>query len=1488
MKRGYLTLLVVVLVAFVPFCQIGPDLEVQNRSEDTGPSAVPAEVEVPEDVSSLFSNLGGAFVENRGQLDRDDVAFYAVGQPLSVAFGQGWVDYCLRRADGDDVTVLQFRVTFEGASSVGPVGGDTLDHPTNFIRGSARGDWVSGVRSFSEVLYQDLWDGVDLRFHMADGKLKYDLVVSPDGDVADIAFSYEGVDGLSLDTSTQDLLVHTSLGVVREDAPRSYHLGPSGTSEVASAFSISGGDTLAFCVPDRDPRATLVIDPGLEFSTLFGASGDERIEGSHLVEVGPGNTIYIAGTTTGDDLPITPGAFCDTFRGGQMMMYDAFVAKFSSDGSTIIYCTYLGGTGTDTAYALDVDAIGRAAVVGYTFSDDFPVSPSAHQGARAGASDGYFAMLDAAGSSLVHGTYLGGSAVEAMWGVRLDGSGNAYILGDSSSSDYPTTTGAFSEAYTSDDIVVTKLSVNTGSLVYSTYVASAKAQDLVVDGAGRAVVVGSSGSNAFPTTTGALQTSRRGADDGVVFMLEADGSGLVFATFFGGNRDDHISGVALNSTGGVWVCGQTYSSNLLVTPDAFQTTFAGPATSGDGFFARLSSDGTSREYVTYYGVSGTDRLWDIELMADGEPVVVGMTRASGFLMPTRSYDSQYRGSASTGVLAWFDTEEGRLLNATYLGDVSEDLAGGGTLDIGGNGLIAVTGSTWSLYFPTTPNANDTTYDWQDIFVLGMRFDKVPWEPPTVPLNIATSGGDEFVDITWDRPSSNGGWPILGYRVYREDSPGCATFLGEALQDRTFSDAFLNNGWVYNFSVSAFNGVGEGVVTELVSGVPFTLPWEPKNFTVRGGRDVINLSWEPPLDSGGPPISGYGVYRGLDVGTQTFLIDVLDDTTFTDTDVVSGTRYYYKVQAFHEFARGAFTTAKSAKSVGIPTAPLDMAAEGGDRIVTLTWTTPLSDGGGTITEYFVYRGTEADALARVKSIDPGISHTDTGLFNGMTYYYAMTAVNEAGEGPRSKVAQATPVGTPDAPRELVVEEGDGSVTLTWQVPDNTGGSDITEYQVFRGAYDDALSFLATSGMNVTYTDENVVNGQTYYYHVRAANDAGVGSPSETLTAVPMGPPSPPDRFTVEVGECLVKLAWLSPADNGGSAITVYRVYRGETPDAMAVIEELDASSMSLTDLGVVGGFTYYYKVTAVNVHIEGAPTETLSATPCGLPDAPSNLTVETGDGQATVRWSPPLNDGGMTLLGYNLYMGETAGDLGFLVYAGFVRSYVVEDLDNGVELFFTVSAVNQMGEGPQSTAVSCTCLGVPSVPVGLAISLEGDGVVLSWSPPDFDGGIPVTGYVLLRGVVPDDLSVYKELGVLTTYTDLEVDAGLTYYYTIKAVNEAGEGEVATRVDVQLPKESDGDDGAGSSMWIILLVVAIAAVGVIILFARSKETPTDFSSYGEPVRKEEADEPDGPEEKPGGEPERDMAYAGEEWEDDDKPREEPVGEIEYAGEEWEAEE
>jgi fibronectin type 3 domain-containing protein len=1469
LRRGFLALVVVVLVALMPIFQMGPGVEVQQRSDDLGPPPpTPDDGESGDaNVRSMVAGLGGAFLENRGQLGRDDVAFYASGDAISVAFGHGWVDYSIREGRGVDVSSLQFRVRFLGAVPVAPVGTGILGHPTHFLIGGQPAGWVTGVRSYSGVLYEGVWDGVDLGFCIADGYLKYDLLVRPGADVGSIAFSYEGVDCLRLEEGSGDLLVTTSLGVVREDSPTSYQVTADGDRvDVASGFSLVGDAVLGFDVPDMDPALTLVIDPGVEFSSFFGASGDDRIEGSHLVDFGPGGTVYIAGTTSGDDLPITPGAFCDTFRGGMMLYYDAFVAKFSADGSTILYCTYLGGTGTDTAYAIDVDASGQASVVGYTFSDDFPVSVNAHVSTRAGSSDGYYVMLDPSGSSLVHGTYLGGSAGDAMYGVKVDGSGNAYVLGQTSSDDYPTTPGAFRETYTSDDIVVTKLSTGTGALVYSTHVPSAMPSDLAVDASGRVTVAGYSDSNGFPTTPDALYRTRRGAVDGVVFQLKADGSDLEFSTFFGGNRDDMCMGVALNSTGGVWICGQTYSNNLPVTADAFQGTFAGSLTDGDGFFARIAANGSAREYASYYGVQNADWLWDIELMDDGQPVVVGVTNAGGYLMPSTAFDGQYKGGAATGVLAWLDTTDGRLVNATYLGDVGEDLAGGGTLDIAPDGSIAVTGSTWSMYFPTTPGANDTTYDWQDVFVMVVEFDEVPWEMPTVPLNLQASGGDGYVDFAWDRPMDDGGWPIWGYYVYRGETPGCYTFQFDVTSGREYSDMGLDNGIEYHYLVSAYNVVGEGPLSEPVRGVPYTLPWEPKNLTVTGGRDNITVAWEPPLDSGGPPILGYKVHRGDEIGSQSFYADVENATTFVDTTVVSGTRYHYKVQAYHEFASGAFTPVKSAKSIGVPTAPLDIDAVGGNHKVVLTWTPPASDGGGVIVEYWLFRGTSADDLDTKKVVEPGISYTDTNLTNGQTYYYSLSAVNGAGEGPRSAVVNATPRGVPDWPRELVASEGDGEVTLTWAEPLDFGGSDLTDYSVYRGVYEDDLRFLASAGLSLTYTDDDVENGETYYYNVRANNEAGEGVPSSTVSATPMGLPSPPDSFSLDVGECQVELSWLSPADDGGSAITVYRVYRGTAPDAMAVVSELDASSTSYTDLGVEGGVTYFYRVTASNSRLEGSPTETLTAVPCGVPSEPLNVSAECGDGAITLKWSPPANEGGMTLMGYNIYMGPAADELEFHVYAGYTHSLEVPDLENGLEYFFAVAAVNQVGEGPRSSPVSGTCVGVPDVPGDLAVVLEGGNVVITWTAPETDGGCALTGYHLHRGVTPDTLSLYKELGVLTTYTDLEVEAGTTYYYAIQAVNDVGEGGSSTSVSVDVPKAEGGDEEGGYLTWVVLLLVVVV-VAVLFLVARGKESTTDFSKYGEPVHKveEEEEEPKEAEEPP--EEPKVVEYGGDTWEADE---------------------
>jgi len=241
--------------------------------------------------------------------------------------------------------------------------------------------------------------------------------------------------------------------------------------------------------------------------------------------------------------------------------------------------------------------------------------------------------------------------------------------------------------------------------------------------------------------------------------------------------------------------------------------------------------------------------------------------------------------------------------------------------------------------------------------------------------------------------------------------------------------------------------------------------------------------------------------------------------------------------------------------------------------------------------------------------------DTGLTNGVTYYYQVSAVNGAGEGPRSAEVSATPATPPSPPEDLAATPGDAWIRLSWEAPSSDGGSPIIGYRIYRGTASGAESFLIELGSLLAWTDTSAANGVTYFYQVRAFNAVGEGPSSLEVSAMPIGPTAPAQilSLTATAGTGRVTLAWERPPD-GGSPIRNYYIYRGTTPGGESYYGAV-GTVLAYSDTDVNDGVTYYYRVSAVNAVGEGPLSPEVSATPYvpnTPPEASFTVTPSSGD------------------------------------------------------------------------------------------------------------------------------------------------------------------------------------------------------------------------------------------------------------------------------------
>ncbi len=596
------------------------------------------------------------------------------------------------------------RLTFEGAGESTSVAGESiLRGRHHFLQGDDPAKWVCDVESFQSVLYQDIHPGVDARCYLQEGHLKYDLLIAPGVDLERVILGFDGAT-LSLDASGT-LVAATPVGHLSQPRPVAFEVDASGARrEVPCSFRLLDENRFCFEVAQRHPDSELVIDPTLFYSSYLGGSGFDQ---AWAVEFDSLGNSCIAGYTESTDFPTTPGAYDRSVNGAG----DAFVAKLDPDGA-LVFATYLGGTAYDLAYGLAVDSAGAIYVVGQTLSTNFPSTWMGY----AGGGDAFLTKLSAAGNAIVYSTFLGGSAPEYADDVTVDDTGAALVVGGTSSSNFPTTAGAYDRSYNSgNDVFVTKVKAAGTAFSYSTYLGGSSSDV----GHGIAVheyaayVTGETTSGDFPMV-GAFDTFR-GGTEAFVTKLDAVGSALLFSSYISGGGTEVAGAIAVSHLGEAVVVGSTTSGDFPVTSGGFDPSYNG---GGDAFVLRVIASGSAISSSTFLGGAGSDGANDVVLTSTGEAWVTGTTTPSGFPTTADAFDRTY--GFTEAFVSRLSSSGSTLLFSSLLGGAGEDFGYTVALDQPAGELL-IAGTT-SGSFPTTPNAYDPTYaGGYDAFVSKLEF-----------------------------------------------------------------------------------------------------------------------------------------------------------------------------------------------------------------------------------------------------------------------------------------------------------------------------------------------------------------------------------------------------------------------------------------------------------------------------------------------------------------------------------------------------------------------------------------------------------------------------------------------------------------------------------------------------------------------------------------------------------------------------------------------
>jgi hypothetical protein len=610
-------------------------------------------------------------IRNDGQVDQR-VRFYMPGDGIAFAFAPGEIDVSVHPTAPARATTAQveagsqpnaaamLRISLVGADPAAEWRGiEPLGGTANYFIGNDPWRWHTNVPTFTGVECANVFPGIDLRYSGAPGSLKGTYVVSPGADPSLIRWRY-GAQTVHLDRATGALLI---------DLP------PSTAANVPSEGS---GVALTEVAPEAWQEAN-----GARVSVaaryVLRAGGD-------------------IGFTLGD--------------------YDARRPLIIDP--TLEFSTYLGGSGGDYGAGIAVDGSGSVYVIGYTDSWDFPTQGALQSdpGNPPGLRDAFVTKLDPRSGRVIYGTYLGGNSDDGAVSIAVDSSGSAYIVGVTSSDDFPTANAIQSSLVgdNASDAFVAKLNPVGNALEYSTYLGGSDvdfAAGVALDGQGNAYVGGETHSADFPTV-GAIQTTLGGQQDGFLAEVSSAGDRLLYATYLGGSGLETVRGVAVGQMGNVYLAGATTSADFPVSANAVQPQLSGNL---DAFVTVLSATGGAVQFSTYLGGSLGEEAYGIAVDSSGQAYVTGRTASSDF--PTKdAFQGRFGGGIPSLPVDAFLTklapQSGELVYSTYLGGSDSDA--GLSVAVDGAGDAYVLAGTGSADLPVVDSVQATRAGPGDVFV----------------------------------------------------------------------------------------------------------------------------------------------------------------------------------------------------------------------------------------------------------------------------------------------------------------------------------------------------------------------------------------------------------------------------------------------------------------------------------------------------------------------------------------------------------------------------------------------------------------------------------------------------------------------------------------------------------------------------------------------------------------------------------------------------
>ncbi|MFY0672461.1 MAG: PKD domain-containing protein [Bacteroidia bacterium] len=541
------------------------------------------------------------FIENKGQWPQQVIAKSQMGGSAIWIENQGltyqfWdyekiAKFHQRTAKDSIVNFHTVKLNFKGANPRPYIQKNQAQETLhNYYLGSDKTKWASGALAYHQITLVNIYPNIDLQIDADEKGFKYSFIVHAGGNYENIKTEILGADDIFLQEGA--LNISTTLEGIKEEAPLTY-LGDY-SNQIASSFELTG-NILSYKIGDYNKSSgrDLVIDPSVVFSSLSG-SNDIDNWGFTATYDEDGNALT-GGTVYGLGYPTSLGAYQRNYAGGTgFLPRDCGIYKLSSDGTKLVYMTYLGGNGNEQPHSLVVNHNDELLIFGTTTSNDFPTR-NAIQSTSGGRHDVFISKLNSNGTRLLSSTYLGDDGEDGINGEYFDEGSRSFR--------------------------------NTRELVYN--YGDLYRGEIIVDSANNVYVATTTESQRFPVTGSSAQNRYQGGQqDGIVIKLTPNIDTMVWGTFVGGSSHDAVYSLDLDIENNVYVTGGTKSSDFPTSSTAYDDTRGGGM--ADAFITLIANDGSGFDASTYIGTNDYDQGFFIKVGPDGAPYVLGQTAGSSF------------------------------------------------------------------------------------------------------------------------------------------------------------------------------------------------------------------------------------------------------------------------------------------------------------------------------------------------------------------------------------------------------------------------------------------------------------------------------------------------------------------------------------------------------------------------------------------------------------------------------------------------------------------------------------------------------------------------------------------------------------------------------------------------------------------------------------------------------------------------------------------